>query len=293
MLVRVTPMGAQQPTGSPLSAPISDTSAETVPKVDDSESLHNSRITWVVAGLVALGLHVGCLAWASTYLQDDDTDPELGTTAIEIGIEPLAPHLNPTNLAPGPDAEESAPSPPMVEQAQLTEPTIQPQGTPTETDDPSSIVAPTEADKPKQDDIPTPIAPVNPSIATVAAQATAVPTSQLIKEATRSVAPEQGTGTTAQRIRASWQKELVAHFDRHKRYPVTSSDESGEVVVKLTIDENGHIVSSNIVHGSGYGMFDEAALSMIQRSDPVPRPPAIVAQHGLTFTLPVFFRTKR
>jgi periplasmic protein TonB len=259
----------------------------------DLESSHHiSRVTWVAAAFIALAMHVGCIAWASTLLQDNDSDPELGTAAIEIGIERLAPHLVATDLAPGPNAEESAPSPAMVEQAQLTEPTTLPQGTPTETDDPSSIVAPTEADKPKQDEVPTPVAPANPSIAAIAAQATAVPTSELIKEATRSVAPEQGTGTTAQRIRATWQKELVAHFDRHKRYPVTSSDESGEVVVKLTIDDGGHIVSSSIVRGSGYEMFDEAALSMIQRSDPVPRPPTVVAQQGLTFTLPVFFRAR-
>jgi periplasmic protein TonB len=260
----------------------------------DFESPHHiSRVMWVMAGFMALAMHVGCIAWASAYIQDDDPDPELGMAAIEIGIVHLAPHLDATNLAPGPDAEESAPSPPTVEQAQLTKPTTLPRGTPTETDDPSSIVAPTETEKPKQDDVPTPVAPANPSIATVAAQATAMPTSTLVQEATRSVAPEQGNGTSLQRVRATWQKELVAHFDRHKRYPVTSSDESGEVVVKLTIDEGGHIVSSSIVRGSGYEMFDEAALSMIQRSDPVPRPPVIVAQQGLTFTLPVFFRARR
>jgi periplasmic protein TonB len=85
----------------------------------------------------------------------------------------------------------------------------------------------------------------------------------------------------------------VAHLDRHKRYPATASVDGAEVLVKLTIDESGHIVSSSIVRGSGYEMFDDAALSMIQRSDPVPRPPAIVAQQGLTFTLPVIYRVKR
>jgi periplasmic protein TonB len=260
---------------------------------DFESSHHISSTAWVVAGFIALAVHVGCITWASAYLQADDSDPELGTAAIEIGIEHLAPRVDSTDLPPGPDAEESAPSPPLVEQAQLTEATTLPRETPTETDDPNSIVAPTETNTPRQYDLQTPVAPVNPSVATVAAQATAVPTSELTKDATRSVTPEQGTGTTAQRIRASWQRELVAHFDRHKRYPTTASDESAEVVVKLTIDESGHIISSSIVRGSGYGMFDGAALSMLQRSDPVPRPPMIVAQQGLTFTLPVFFRAKR
>ncbi len=38
--------------------------------------------------------------------------------------------------------------------------------------------------------------------------------------------------------------------------------------------------------------FDEAARAMMQRADPVPPPPPLVADEGLTFTLPVDFRVK-
>ena len=38
--------------------------------------------------------------------------------------------------------------------------------------------------------------------------------------------------------------------------------------------------------------FDEAALAMVRRSDPVPQPPPLVADEGLNFTLPVIFRVK-
>jgi hypothetical protein len=31
---------------------------------------------------------------------------------------------------------------------------------------------------------------------------------------------------------------------------------------------------------------------MIRRSDPVPMPPPLIAEEGLTFTLPVIFRVK-
>jgi protein TonB len=248
--------------------------------------------TWIGAGFVAFAVHIGCIAWATSYLYNSDPDPELGTAAIEIGLEPLAPRFNPTEMPPGPDAEESAPSPPMVEQTQSSESTVVLRETLTQRDDSDSVDVATEADKPKQDEVVAPSTPTTPSVATVAAEATAIPTSEMAKEAARSVAPEQGIGSSSQRIRATWQKELVAHFDRHKRYPAAASDE-GMVVVKLTIDESGHIVSSSILRGSAGGLFDDAALSMIQRSDPVPRPPAVVAQAGLTFTLPIIFRVKR
>ena len=54
----------------------------------------------------------------------------------------------------------------------------------------------------------------------------------------------------------------------------------------------GHVLSTSIVKGSGDVAFDEAALAMVRRSDPVPQPPPLVADEGLNFTLPVIFRVK-
>ncbi|WP_141385375.1 TonB family protein, partial [Nitrobacter winogradskyi] len=50
--------------------------------------------------------------------------------------------------------------------------------------------------------------------------------------------------------------------------------------------------SATIVNGSGDATFDEAALTMLRRSDPVPPPPPLIADEGLSFTLPVVFRVK-
>ena len=46
------------------------------------------------------------------------------------------------------------------------------------------------------------------------------------------------------------------------------------------------------MRGSGDAAFDQAALDMLKRSDPVPAPPPLVADEGLSFTLPVIFRVK-
>jgi protein TonB len=62
--------------------------------------------------------------------------------------------------------------------------------------------------------------------------------------------------------------------------------------VDFELDETGRILSSSIVQGSGDAAFDEAALAMIRRSDPVPPPPVAVAQEGLNFTLPIIFRAR-
>jgi TonB family protein len=54
----------------------------------------------------------------------------------------------------------------------------------------------------------------------------------------------------------------------------------------------GHVLSTTIVKGSGDAAFDQAALAMVKKSDPVPPPPPAVADEGLSFTLPVIFRVK-
>jgi protein TonB len=124
-----------------------------------------------------------------------------------------------------------------------------------------------------------------------AVEATATPSSENIPQAMRSVAPAQGTGESAQRVRATWQKELMAHLDKHKRYPA-SSQKGAEIVVSFALDRKGHVLSTSIVKGSGDTALDEAALAMVRKSDPVPPPPPAVADEGLNFTLPVIFKIK-
>src|SRR5262249_1359717 len=126
----------------------------------------------------------------------------------------------------------------------------------------------------------------------ITAKATARPSSEIIKDSLRSVTPAQGTGESPERVRAKWQKELIAHFNQHKRYPTQHSLENVNILVNFAIDENGRVLSSGIVLGSGDPSFDEAALAMIRRSDPVPKPPLLIVQEGLSFTLPVIFRVK-
>jgi TonB family protein len=52
------------------------------------------------------------------------------------------------------------------------------------------------------------------------------------------------------------------------------------------------VLSTTIEKSSGDTAFDEAALAMVKRSDPVPAPPPLIADEGLSFTLPVIFRVK-
>jgi TonB family protein len=251
-----------------------------------------SRRLWILAGAAALALHAGGAALAFAHLRADDLDEPVGAPAIEIGLELTSPRVQPTDLPAGPDTEASVASPAIAEQKAEVEETELPKDVQTETDSPDRAVTPNDSNKPKEDEAKPATVQTQASTESEAVEATATPSSEDIPQAARSVAPAQGTGKSAQRLRATWQKELMAHLDRHKRYPAQRSEKSAEILVSFALDRKGHVLSSSIVKGSGDTAFDEAALAMLRRSDPVPPPPPAVADEGLNFTLPVIFRVK-
>jgi len=251
-----------------------------------------SRRLWIFAALGALVLHVGGAALAVAHLRAVEPDDTFGAPAIEIGLEMTSPHLEATDLPPGPDMDASVASPALAEQKAEVKESELPKDVPTEGDDPDRVVTPNAANQPKEDDAKIAEVQTSASIESVAAEATATPSSEAIPEGPSSVAPALGSGASEKRLRATWQKELIAHLDRHKRYPSDRLQKSAEIVVSFVLDRMGHVLSTRIVRGSGDAAFDEAALAMVRRSDPVPQPPPAVADEGLNFTLPVIFKVK-
>jgi protein TonB len=251
-----------------------------------------SRRLWIFAGVGALALHVGCAALAIAHMQTDDPDDSLGAPAIEIGLEMMAPRQEVTDLPPGPDTDASVASPALAEQQAEVKETDLPKAVPTETEEPDRVVTTNDIKKPEKEEQEVAAVQTQASQESVAAEAMATPTSEAIPEGPRSVAPASGTGESARRVRATWTKELIAHLDKHKRYPAERQQKTAEIIVSFVLDRTGHVLSTSISKGSGDTAFDAAALAMIKRSDPVPQPPPLVADEGLNFTLPVIFRVK-
>lgn len=251
-----------------------------------------SRRLWISAAVIALALHVGGAALAIAHLQTEEADDALGATAIEIGLEMAAVRREVTDLPPGPDTDASAASPQLNEQKAEVKETDLPQDKPNEPEEADRVVTENESKKPKDDDPKVAAVQTQASTESVAAEATATPSSEAMPEGQRSVAPVIGTGESVRRARVTWQKELVAHLDKHKRYPKERHQKSAAIQVRFTLDRMGHVLATEIEKGSGDAAFDEAALAMVRRSDPVPMPPPVIADEGLTFTLPVIFRVK-
>ncbi|TXM63804.1 energy transducer TonB, partial [Methylobacterium sp. WL12] len=109
---------------------------------------------------------------------------------------------------------------------------------------------------------------------------------QAAGDTTASDAQAQNAQQTEQRIRKTWEKQLVVHLARYRSYPTIAANQNAQVTLSFVLDQSGHVVSATVVKSSGDAAIDQAALTMMQRADPVPAPPASVASKGLSFSLP-------
>jgi TonB family protein len=248
-----------------------------------------ARTLWVVAAAIAVSLHLCVVALAYVHAQREPDDNDLGAPGIEIGLELASPTATPTDLPAGPNAEASLASPAAVEQATEVKSVDPPQETPIVTDTPDQFVTPEKREEPAEETPEVKVA-TQASEESIAQDATAAPLVPDVVETARSVTVEQGTAESRQRMRVTWQKELLAHLDKHKKYPATDVQKAARITLSLDLDRMGRVLAVAVIKSSGDAAFDEAARAMVSRANPVPPPPSFIADQGLHFELPVIFR---
>ena len=247
------------------------------------------RSIWTSAAVFVCCAHLGFAAFAIARMNEPE-DNGLGAPGIEIAFELASTLTTPSELPPGSESEESAAYPPVVEQKVTEKEVDLPKETPIGSDNPDRLVTVEKTDKPDEKEPEPKTKTMKASEESAAQEATAAPSVQNVRETARSTTPDQGTGQSRQRARVTWQKELLAHLDKFKRYPAERSQKSAEILITMTLDRTGHVVSANISRGSGDDAFDHAALALVERASPLPPPPPLIADEGLDFSLPVIFR---
>ena len=245
---------------------------------------------WIFAAALALGCHLAFVAFAIARMHEEPEDEDLGAPGIEIAFELASPQTSPSDLPPGPESEASAASPAVVEQKATVKDADLPKEIPVESKEPDRLVTIDKSKTPIEEEPDVTAKMVKPVDESVAQEATAAPAIQNVPEAPRSTTRDQGTAESRQRARVTWQKELLAHLGKYKRYPTDRSQKSSEILVTLSLDRSGRVLAVNVARSSGDEAFDHAALSMVERASPVPAPPPLVADEGLSFSLPVIFR---
>ncbi len=249
------------------------------------------------AAAVILAIHVGggFLALAQWPEDVDDSEPE-GAVVMELSMFSVAPP-DPQDLAIGPQVEEAQPTPIPTQEAVLEElelPTVEEAPLAPEPDLVLPKVEPVETVKEvdKTDLVQTQerqVAVVN----TAAAIATAPPKVDAVPEKTVK-AQTVGVKTQPSRAEITWQRSLLLHLNRHKRYPSEARNRrvQGVAKVEFKVDGAGKLVNARIVKGSGSPLLDNEALAMLRRASPFPRPPNAPPSGSFHLALPIEFKIR-
>jgi protein TonB len=92
----------------------------------------------------------------------------------------------------------------------------------------------------------------------------------------------------------TWQAQLLARLEEAKRYPEEARMHrwQGVAMLYFSMDRDGKVLSADIKQGSGYPVLDAEALALIQRAQPLPKPPAEVKGDPVQLVVPVEFFLK-
>ena len=73
----------------------------------------------------------------------------------------------------------------------------------------------------------------------------------------------------------NWESRVLAHIDRHKRYPrmIGSRRPEGTVFVVFTLDRQGGVTNPRIERSSGNAALDNEAIATVRRAAPLPPVP--------------------
>jgi len=114
----------------------------------------------------------------------------------------------------------------------------------------------------------------------------------------RRPATEQRRASTAGRAggatagaEAGFARRLLAHVERHKRYPPAAARQriTGATRLSITINRSGDLSGARITARSGHAILDDEALAVARRAAPYPRPPDGVGGATISFAVTLRF----
>jgi protein TonB len=256
--------------------------------VSDTNEVRPSLRIWIFAAVVALVLHVAGAALAIVQLRADEEGGSLGAQGRDIGLDLTSLGTEVVDLPPGPESEAVQASAAVTEQKAVEKETDLPKDVATETEDPDRIVTQADSKKPEKEEPEPAAVQATAQPEQAASEATAPQVIEDARVAPRQTVVNQGIGKDKGKLTADWGRKITAIFELHKKYP-EEKKRAATVKVALVINRRGNVVSVNVVESSGDAAYDEAAISMIRRSDPVPPPPAGLTEDQFAFNLDVKF----
>ena len=241
--------------------------------------MQNAR-QWPVAIGASLLLHGALLAaWPSL---EGARGP--GEHGVEIGLGLLG------------DLGDAAEPTPEVEPE---EPELPPEPEPTPEPEPPPVIEPEPAPEPVVPPVPTPIieasAPTSdaPPVASVEIPAAPPRPSQPnpARQQGQTVGASSPSAGGNVGLRRSYAGVLAAHLNRYKSYPVSARRQGreGTARLRLVVDRTGGVLDARIARSAPFPEFDEAAMSMLARAQPLPPFPHGMTETEIVVMVPVTF----
>ena len=264
--------------------------------------MRGAALRWTLCAILALGAHgLAYYALTSTHAE---VDPDAGSPVITLDLSPVmaapAPQSEdtPTDTAadtpPAPVAEAAPPPPPPPSPTPTETPTPQPAHSP---EPPPAPVATPDAPPPPPSPTvtpePTPVKETPPPVVAPPQPASPPPSASSVSAASTAAtmsAPSRAPGreeAVSPAALRTWQRELIAQIERHKRFPEGAGGRSGVVKVAFGIDREGRLTEARVIASSGSPALDEAALDLIRHAQPFPAPPAGMGERELSFVAPI------
>jgi protein TonB len=250
---------------------------------------------WLLSGAIVLAAHGGV---AAAMVRWNDAEAPADTPAaivVDLAPMPVAPSEVPSELPPGPEQveAEAAPEKPVEkveETPKETQPTevaqeVQPDIAPAP--DPEFALAALppkpepEPPTPKDNQAPAPV--------------TTAPQVMPVEPAPVAAAPTQGQlNVTSSIAIPTWRNQVVSTIERNKRYPAAAQArrEHGTAQLAFSIDRQGRVLASRIVHSSGSPALDQETLDLLQRAQPFPPPPPDLAGAQIDLTVPIRYNMR-
>ena len=181
----------------------------------------------------------------------------------------------------------------MAQQKAEVKDTDLPQEKPVEADDPDRIVTEDTAKKQKEEEAKVAKVETNAQEAQQASEQAAPTKLEDARQAETTKAPNPGIGKDKLAMTARWGKKISAYLDLHKKFPENGKVKTAKVKIALVLNRVGKVLSVAVLESSGDAAFDDAAVSMVHRSDPVPAPPADLTEDQFSFSLDVNYNKSK
>lgn len=268
------------------------------------ERTRDRVLRWALSIAFVGAVHGGAVAWALRGPPEDISDSQTGGAfIIELAAITASVDEERRDVAVGKKSEEVAPvaaSAPQMASSGEPLPDELPSLPEVREPPPEDAIAKKPEDKPPDEEKPPEVsaaqAKETPAVAPVMASEAAAP--QKIENATQVSDQPSGQNSGLSQVDRqaieNWQRDLVVHMNRHKRYPESAraARHHGVVSVSFAMNREGRVIRASIVRSGGYETLDVAAIELFNRASPLPAPPASIAGETIEFVVPVNYRWK-